>query len=128
MAFPAWGAGHPTRVNAQNAQASIRVYEYDNVDHQPHFPGGDSALLRFINHERRYPATAYHKGIEGRVLCTFVVHEDGSISHISVMRGVEHSLDREAVRVISQMPNWSAGSIDGQKVPVLCILPIPFRL
>ncbi len=106
----------------------INVYEYDCVDVQPQFPGGDSAMLKFINRERRYPSRAYRAGIEGRVLCSFVVNEDGSLSHISVLRGVEESLNREAVRIISNMPDWTVGSIDDVPVPVYCILPIPFRL
>ncbi len=112
---------------AQQTQVSINVYEFDCVDRQPQFPGGDNAMIRFINHERRYPQGAYRDGIEGRVLCSFVVNEDGSISHISVIKGVEESLNREAIRIISQMPPWSAGEIDDIPVPVYCILPIPFR-
>lgn len=112
---------------AQHTQISVNVYEFDFVDRQPQFPGGDNAMIRFINHERRYPKEAYQEGIEGRVLCSFVVNEDGSLSHISVIRGVEESLSREAVRIISQMPPWLAGEIDNTPVPVYCILPIPFR-
>lgn len=82
---------------AQHTQISVNVYEFDFVDRQPQFPGGDNAMIRFINHERRYPKEAYQEGIEGRVLCSFVVNEDGSLSHISVIRGVEESLNREAV-------------------------------
>ncbi len=106
----------------------MEVYEYDVVDYQPQFPGGDCALLKFINNERRYPSEAYDRRIEGRVLCSFVVNPDGSISHVSVMRGVEESLDREAVRIISNMPRWEAGRMGQQTVPVYCILPIAFRL
>jgi TonB family C-terminal domain len=109
------------------ARISMSVYEYDFVDVQPQFPGGSSAMIRFINNERRYPSTAYHNGVEGRVLCSFIVNTDGSISHIAVLRGVEESLNREAVRIISQMPNWEAGQLDGSNVPVYCILPIAFR-
>lgn len=112
---------------AQRMQITMNVYEYDFVDRQPQFPGGDNAMIRFINNERRYPKEAYREGIEGRVLCSFIVNEDGTISHISVLRGVEESLNREAVRVISQMPPWIAGEIDNTPVPVYCIIPIPFR-
>ena len=104
------------------------VYEYDYVDRQPQFPGGDCAMLSFINSERRYPASAYENKIEGRVLCGFVVNADGSISDVSVMRGVEDSLNREAVRIISEMPRWNAGEVSGERVPVYCIVPIAFRL
>ena len=111
-----------------SAPVCVDVYEYDCVDIQPQFPGGDGAMVRFINKERRYPTQAYHEGIEGRVLCGFVVNEDGSLSHISVIRSVEKSLDREAVRIISNMPMWDAGVLSDTFVPVYYILPIPFRL
>jgi len=115
-----------TRVS--QTRVTINVYDFDCVDIQPCFPGGDVAMLRYINRERRYPPRAYHAGIEGRVLCGFIVNEDGSISHVSVIKGVEESLDREAVRIITKMPQWSAGSIGENPVPVYCILPIAFRL
>lgn len=106
----------------------MTVYDYDYVDCQPSFPGGDFAMLRFINDCRRYPAKAYNDKIQGRVLCSFVVNVDGSISNATVMRGVEESLDREALRIINEMPRWEAGRIGGEPVPVHCIVPIPFRL
>lgn len=112
---------------ACTSPVSVDVYEYDCVDVHPQFPGGDCAMMRFINNERRYPSQAYREGIEGRVLCSFIVKEDGSLSHISVIRGVEKTLDREAVRIISNMPKWEAGMIADSLVPVYCILPIPFR-
>ena len=106
----------------------MNVYEYDVVDFQPQFPGGDCAMVKFINDERRYPSDAYERRIEGRVLCSFVVNTDGTISHVQVMRGVEESLDREAVRIIGNMPRWEAGRMGQNPVPVYCILPIAFRL
>lgn len=111
----------------ESGREIVEVYEYDYVDIQPQFPGGESEMIRFINRERRYPAQAYRDGVEGRVMCSFVVNEDGSISHVSVLRGVSETLDREAVRVISNMPRWTAGSNDGENVSVYCILTIPFR-
>lgn len=120
------------RVAATNGMTrqntEITVYDYDYVDAQPSFPGGDFAMLRFINDCRRYPAKAYNDKIQGRVLCSFVVNVDGSISNATVMRGVEESLDREALRIINEMPRWEAGMIGGEPVPVYCIVPIPFRL
>jgi TonB family protein len=113
---------------ASHSGEYMDVYDYDVVDSQPHFPGGDCELIKFINRERRYPAEAYDRHIEGRVLCSFVVNVDGSISNISVMRGVEASLDKEAVRVIDRMPRWIAGRMGHHPVPVYCILPIAFRL
>lgn len=105
----------------------MQIYEYNSVDIPPTFPGGNMALMSFINHERCYPHDAYEKGIQGRVVCGFVVNEDGHISDISVVKSVEESLDREAVRVVSMMPHWLAGVHDNQAVPVFCIVTIPFR-
>lgn len=106
---------------------SMEAFIYDSVDEQPHFPGGDGAMMKFINRERSYPVAAYNAGIEGRVLCSFVVGTDGKITSPEVLRGVEESLNREALRVISRMPRWVPGKIDGVKVPVYCILAISFR-
>lgn len=105
----------------------VEIYEYDCVDEQPTFPGGNIALMRFINNERHYPAEAYRNGIQGRVLCGFIVHENGRISDITVVKSVEESLDQEAVRIIASMPPWVAGSLHNHPVPVYCFLAIPFR-
>lgn len=105
----------------------IEVYEYDFVTEKPSFPGGDSQLMRFINSNREYPKEAYQKGIQGRVTCSFVVNTDGSISHISILRGVEASLNREAIRVLSQMPEWIPGKLKGHVVPTRVIWSVPFR-
>lgn len=118
------------RINAgcvNGVQSYIEVYEYDYVDRKPEFPGGDAKLVGFINKHRRYPSEAYRHGIQGRVLCSFVVNTDGSISNISILKGVEPSLNREAIRIFSKMPNWKPGRINGQAVPVRVIWPVPFR-
>lgn len=107
---------------------SIEAYDMTTVDVQPTFPGGMSALYSYINNSRRYPASAYQNGIQGRVLCSFVVNSDGTLSHISVIKGIDPSLDSEAIRIIEEMPRWQAGSIDNKPVPIYCILPIAFRL
>ena len=105
----------------------IEVYEYDYVSEKPAFPGGDTSLMKFINNTREYPKTAYQRGIQGRVTCSFVINADGSVSHISVLRGVEPSLNREAIRILSQMPEWTPGKINGQPVPTRVVWSIPFR-
>ncbi|MBD5244222.1 MAG: energy transducer TonB [Barnesiella sp.] len=114
-------------VVSDNRVIDIDAYIFDSVDEEPHFPGGDGAMMKFINRERRYPAQAYNSGIEGRVLCGFVVTPDGTITGPEVIRGVEESLNKEAIRIISRMPRWVAGKIGDSKVPVYCILAIPFR-
>lgn len=115
-------------VNANGVRTYIEVYEYDYVEEKPQFPGaGDDDLLKYINANRRYPAEAYAHGIEGRVTCSFIVNTDGAISNVTVLRGVEPSLNREAVRLFTRMPAWSPGKLAGQNVPVRVICAVPFR-
>lgn len=114
-------------VNHEGCLKYKEVYEYDYVTEKPSFPGGETKFVRYINKTREYPKEAYEKGIEGRVICSFVVNSDGSISNIQILRGVEKSLNNEAVRIISKMPDWVPGKIDGHNVPVRVIHPIVFR-
>lgn len=103
------------------------VFEYDYVDDQPEFPGGSSQMIKFINNTRQYPEEAYELGIEGRVTCSFIVHPDGKISHIQVLKGVESSLNQEAMRIVSMMPDWIPGRKNDKPVAVRVICGIPFR-
>ena len=103
------------------------VFEYDYVEEKPEFPGGGGSLMNFINSTRQYPQEAYEAGVEGRVTCSYVVNADGKISNIQVLRGVETSLNQEAVRIISLMPDWIPGKIAHQSVPVRVVTCIPFR-
>lgn len=120
---------HVTTVNPQSKQSYMEVYEFDYVDIQPQFPGGERGLINFINKTREYPYYAYKKGIQGRVLCSFIVGTDGRVCDIRVIRGSgDESLNREAIRVISEMPKWSVGKVGNHAVPVRVVLPIAFRL
>ena len=103
------------------------VYEYDFVDEKPEFPGGGNQMIKFINSTREYPQEAYETGIEGRVTCAFIVNSDGKISNIKVIRGVESSLNQEAIRIVSLMPDWQPGKLNHHPVPVRVITCIPFR-
>lgn len=105
----------------------VEVYEYDFVDEKPEFPGGSGKMVNYINSTRRYPAEAYELGIEGRVTCSFVVYPDGKIDNIQVLKGVESSLNTEAMRVVAHMPDWKPGRIQERAVPVRVICCIPFR-
>ena len=115
------------KANQNGCENYIEVYEYDYVKEKPSFPGGNARLVQFINDNREYPAEAYKKGIQGRVTCSFVVNTDGSVSHVSIIRGVEQSLNREAVRIMNKMPEWIPGKHEGQTVPVRVIWSVPFR-
>lgn len=103
------------------------VFEYDFVDEKPQFPGGNEALMAYINKTRRYPEDAYKNGIQGRVVCSFVVNPDGNISHLKVIRGSHRSLNLEAMRILAEMPNWVPGKHHDKPVPVRVIHSIPFR-
>ncbi|MFI3239262.1 MAG: energy transducer TonB [Bacteroidales bacterium] len=117
------------RQYAQNSNTPTNgVYNYDYVDEQPHFPGGEHGLTKYINQTREYPYQAHANRIEGRVLCSFLINEDGSVSDIRIVRGVETSLNDEAVRIINNMPKWEPGREKGQEVKVRYVIPIVFRL
>lgn len=98
------------------------------VEVMPEFPGGQGALLQFLARSVKYPVIAQENGIQGRVTASFIVEKDGSISDIEVIRGVDPSLDKEAVRVLSQMPNWKPGTQRGKEVAVKYTVPVTFRL
>lgn len=115
-------------VSSEGRKIYKEVFEYDFVATKPVYPGGDTGLLEFINKNRRYPAQAYEKKIQGRVTCQFVVNADGSVSNIEIIRGVESSLNEEALRVLSLMPSWEPGRIEGRPVPVRVVWSVPFRL
>jgi TonB family protein len=114
-------------VDAGGVQTYMEVYEYDFVSEKPSFPGGNEKLLNYINKTRVYPKQAYKNGYQGRVLCSFVINTDGSVSNVQVLRGVERSLNCEAVRIFSKMPDWIPGKLNGVPVPVRVIYPVTFR-
>ena len=101
---------------------------YDVVDQMPQFPGGFEKLKKFIEENRRYPKSLQARGIQGRVVVTFVVEKTGKISHAKVVRGVDPTLDKEALRVVRKMPQWIPGKIHGKNVDVRYTMPVDFRL
>lgn len=96
------------------------------VENPPSFPGGIKALMSFLSDNIKYPKDAKKAGIQGRVICQFVVAKDGSVNNIKVVRGVSKSLDAEAVNALSKMPKWNAGTQRGEKVNVKYMLPVNF--
>ena len=101
---------------------------YDVVDQMPQFPGGFEKLKKFIEENRRYPKSLQARGIQGRVVVTFVVEKTGKISRAKVVRGVDPALDKEALRVIRKMPQWIPGKMCGKNVDVRYTMPVDFRL
>lgn len=98
------------------------------VEQMPSFPGGEAALFKYLGDNIKYPVIAQESGIQGRVICQFVVNRDGTIVDIEVVRSVDKSLDAEAIRVISRMPRWTPGKQRGKTVRVKYTLPVNFRL
>lgn len=101
---------------------------YSIVDKMPYYEAGEGALGEFISANIRYPRDAYENGVQGRILCSFIVGKDGKISNIEVVEGIHPSLDREAMRVLSMMPGWVPGQNNGENVNVKCLLPIDFKI
>ena len=102
--------------------------EFLVVEDQPEFPGGTAALLEYLRKNIRYPSICRENNIQGRVIVTFVVNKDGNIVNPEVAKGVNPSLDKEALRVISQMPSWKPGKQRGKPVKVRYSVPVTFRL
>ena len=99
------------------------------VESMPEFPGGQQAMMKYIGENIKYPVIAQENGIQGRVICQFVIEKDGKVTDIQVVRSSgEPSLDKEAVRVINSMPKWKPGKQRGKPVRVKYTIPVNFRL
>ena len=101
---------------------------FDVVEEMPSFPGGSAALMSYLSSNTKYPVVAQENGVQGRVIVSFVVERDGSISDVKVARSVDPSLDREAQRVVKSMPKWKPGKQNGSAVRVKYTVPVVFRL
>ena len=101
---------------------------FDVVEQMPSFPGGPSALFEYLSKNIKYPVVAEENGVQGRVIVTFVVEKDGSITDVRVVKSVDPSLDKEAQRVVKSMPRWIPGKQNGSAVRVKYTVPVTFRL
>lgn len=107
-------------------EEETKVFEV--VEQMPSFPGGAGALMQYLGSNIKYPVVAEENGVQGRVVCTFVVEKDGSITDVRVVKSVDPSLDKEAVRVVKGMPRWIPGKQNGAAVRVKYTVPVTFRL
>ncbi|MFA6751517.1 MAG: energy transducer TonB, partial [Fermentimonas sp.] len=98
------------------------------VEEQPEFPGGNEALMKYLSENIKYPFIALDNGIQGSVITNFVIEKDGTLTDVKVARGVDPSLDKEALRLIEAMPRWKPGKQKGEVVRVRYSLPVVFRL
>jgi protein TonB len=101
---------------------------FDVVEQMPSFPGGNAALMEYLQNNVKYPVVAQENGVQGRVVVSFVVEKDGSITDVKVVRSVDPSLDKEAARVVKSMPRWIPGKQNGSAVRVKYNVPVSFRL
>jgi protein TonB len=101
---------------------------FDVVEEMPQFPGGQAALLEYLSKNIKYPVVAEENGVQGRVIVTFVVERDGSITDVKVVKSVDPSLDKEAARVVKSMPKWQPGKQNGSAVRVKYTVPVTFKL
>jgi len=115
-------------VNQTDTKSTSKSKPFTTVEQMPGFPGGEQAMQQYIGNNLKYPVEAQKEGIQGRVTTRFIVGADGSISDVTVLRGVSPELDAEAVRVIRAMPNWSPGKQNSKAVPVYFTMPIVYRL
>ena len=113
--------------SAQQPTQTDTVVPNDSTE-MPTYPGGPEAYRKFLRKNIHYPEICGKKGIQGRVICSYIVEEDGSITDVQVRKSVHPSLDKEAVRVIQSMPKWNPGKENGLPVRVRYNLPITFSL
>jgi protein TonB len=123
----------PDEKSAYKAPPVVEIVEVvekivDWADKMPEFPGGQAALFAFLKNNIRYPTIPQELGIQGKVVCQFIVNKDGSIVDVQVVKSVDRYLDEEAVRVINKMPKWTPGFQQDKTVRVKYTLPIHFKL
>jgi protein TonB len=118
----------PFNASGQKIETGMKDGAYQKVDVMPVFPGGDVALLRYIGDSTHYPKEAKLKNIQGKVVTRFMVRADGSVSDVSILKGINPLLDKEAIRVVATLPKFTPGKLNGKNVPVWYMVPITFTL
>ena len=99
------------------------------IEDKPKFQGGEATnFSKWVNQRLVYPEIAKENGVQGRVMLQFTIEKDGSLTKVKVLRGVDPSLDKEAVRVVSQSPKWTPGKQRDRAVPVTYTFPVVFQL
>jgi protein TonB len=120
-----WLPLHAQTVQTDSSSTPDRVL-YTVVQKQPEFPGGMSKLGQYIQENLRYPKVAQAAGLAGRVFIRFLITKQGAIEQVKVLKGISPELDAEAIRLVTSMPNWLPGKVDGQAVDCFFNLPINF--
>ncbi len=113
-------------VQQEEEEASQEIFSI--VEDMPLFPGGDVEMMKFLNSNMKYPVIAQENGVQGRVIVQFVENRDGSVVEATVVRSIDPSLDKEALRVVNSMPKWTPGKQRGKPVRVKYTVPVTFKL
>jgi len=113
--------------NGNAVQGKDTEYAFEQLEVKPEFPNGNEGLGKYLSENIKYPKKALKKGLTGKVFVQFVIDKTGKVTDVVAVRGVEKSLDKEAVRVIKAMPEWKPGMKDGQPVKVKYTIPINFK-
>jgi len=115
-------------ISAKEEEEEEEAQVFFIVEDMPEFPGGEMALRTYIANQIKYPVIAQENGIQGKVYVTFVVGKDGAVRDAKIARGVDPSIDKEALRVINTLPKWKPGKQRGKAVNVSYTVPINFQL
>lgn len=110
-------------VESPTAESAVSV---GSVEFKPQFPEGDKAMFEWIAKNLTYPADASELGITGKVIVSFIVEKDGSVTNAKIIRSLYPSIDKEALRLVNAMPRWTPGKMYGEPVRVTYLLPINF--
>ncbi|MDR1372237.1 MAG: energy transducer TonB [Dysgonamonadaceae bacterium] len=113
---------------ADNTEKHSESAVLTEAEIMPQFPGGKSALALYISRNIKYPEAAIKQKKQGRVWCSFIVNEDGTVSDVKLEEGIYIFLDDEALRVLQTMPPWVAGEKNGEKVRIKVYLPVVFKI
>lgn len=116
------------QVTEQNLPPTADSKVFTVVEQKPEFVGGNKALIQYLAKNIKYPKQAKKKGIQGRVFVSFIIEKDGSVSHAKILKGIGGGCDKEALKVVEQMPKWIPGKQSGENVRVAFTLPINFKL
>ena len=115
------------RQNGNAVQGKDAEYAFEQLEVKPEYPNGNEGLGKYLSENIKYPKKALKNGVSGKVFVQFVIDKTGKVTNVVAVRGVEKSLDKEAVRVIKSMPKWKPGMKDGQPVKVKYTIPINFK-
>ena len=116
----------PVQRREEEEASENQIFEF--LEEVPEFPGGPEKMMKWLNENVKYPAIAQENNIQGRVMVSFVVEKDGSVSNVNILRGVDPSLDKEAIRLVSAMPKWKPGRQTGKPVRARFNIPVTFKL